>query len=55
MRLAIVILSCLALSACGMAKAVNTGAKTFDKYGCMAKDFKGQPPCEAEEPGMPQP
>lgn len=46
MRTAIALLACLALSACGMAKAARVGAQTFDKYGCMSRDFKGQTPCD---------
>jgi hypothetical protein len=45
-----IILACavLALTACGAAKATRDTAQIFDKYGCMARDFKGDPPCEAE-------
>ncbi|WAX93258.1 hypothetical protein N7E70_016315 [Aminobacter sp. NyZ550] len=48
-RITVALLACLTLSACGMAKAARTGGQTFDKYGCMARDFKGQPPCEPAE------
>ncbi len=55
MRIAIIILACLALSACGMAKAARVGGQTFDKYGCLARDFKGHAPCDHSdaEPGKP--
>ncbi|MHA6645118.1 hypothetical protein [Mesorhizobium sp. A623] len=38
------------LSGCGMAKAYSNTGKMFDKYGCMARDIKGQAPCPADEP-----
>ncbi|WP_436123018.1 hypothetical protein [Aminobacter sp. LjRoot7] len=52
-RVTIALLACLAVSACGMAKAARTGGQTFDKYGCMARDFKGQPPCDPAETAAP--
>jgi hypothetical protein len=33
------------LSGCGMAKTYSDTGKMFDKYGCMARDIKGQPAC----------
>lgn len=45
MKTAIALLACLVVSSCGMAKAVHTGGQTFDKYGCLARDFKGEQPC----------
>lgn len=53
MRTAIALLSCLAISACGMAKAARETGQTFDKYGCLARDFKGQPPCKPETAAAP--
>ncbi|PWJ85714.1 hypothetical protein C7441_102160 [Pseudaminobacter salicylatoxidans] len=50
MRLALLFLALLMLGGCGMGKAVSTTGKMFDKYGCMSRDFKGQDPCEPEEP-----
>jgi hypothetical protein len=48
---AIVVVVALTLSGCGLggaAKAArNTGA-TFDKYGCLAKELKGETPCQPE-------
>jgi hypothetical protein len=50
-------LSCLvaglvvfSLCGCGMGKAYSDTAKIFDKYGCMARDVKGQQPCQPEQP-----
>ena len=40
----------LTLAGCGMGKAYSDTGKIFDKYGCMARDVKGQTPCPAEEP-----
>ena len=55
MRTTIALLACLTLSACGMAKAARTTGQTFDKYGCLARDFKGQPPCDPGEAVTPKP
>ncbi len=49
MKIAIAMLACLTLSACGMATAARETGQTFDKYGCLAREFKGQPPCDAQE------
>ena len=53
MRTAIALLCCLAISGCGMAKAARETGQTFDKYGCLARDFKGQPPCEPDNAAAP--
>jgi hypothetical protein len=53
MRTAIALLSCLAISGCGMAKVARETGQTFDKYGCLARDFKGQPPCEPDNAAAP--
>ncbi|WP_274627602.1 hypothetical protein [Arvimicrobium flavum] len=37
---------CLAASGCGAARAVATTGETFDRFGCLARDFKDEPPCE---------
>ena len=47
-RTAIALLSYLVISGCGMAKAARETGLMFDKYGCLARDFKGQPPCEPD-------
>jgi hypothetical protein len=49
-RIAIALLACLAFSGCGMAKAARETGQTFDKYGCLARDFKSEPPCQAHKP-----
>lgn len=36
-----------ALPACGAGKAARELGQLFDKYGCMAKELKGEPPCPA--------
>jgi hypothetical protein len=54
MRIAIALVACLAVSGCGgMAKAARETGQTFDRYGCLAKDFKGEPPCEPAETAAP--
>lgn len=53
MRTAIALLSCLVISGCGMAKAARETGQMFDKYGCLARDFKGQPPCEPDNATAP--
>jgi len=49
MRLVLLAVAVLSLAGCGMGKAVSDTGKMFDKYGCMARDFKGQAPCEQQE------
>jgi hypothetical protein len=44
------LIALLALAGCGMGKAYSDTGKLFDKYGCMARDIKGQPPCPPEQP-----
>jgi hypothetical protein len=53
MRIAIALLACLAFSGCGMAKAARETGQTFDKYGCLARDFKSEPPCKLTNPPGP--
>ena len=36
---------CVLLSACGAAGAARDTGRLFDKYGCLARDFKGEKPC----------
>lgn len=48
MRTMLLAFALVALTACGAAKATRDTAQLFDKYGCMARDFKGEPPCKAE-------
>lgn len=46
MRYVIAVLIIAALSGCGMGKAARNTGEMFDKYGCLAKEFKGETPCE---------
>jgi hypothetical protein len=49
---AILLLSIAAdLCGCGAAKAAKETGQMFDKYGCVARDFKGEPPCERQPAG----
>jgi hypothetical protein len=38
----------LALSGCGAAKAARDTGQLFDKYGCMARELKGETPCKPD-------
>jgi hypothetical protein len=35
----------VALAGCGMGRAARHTGELFDKYGCLAKEFKGEKPC----------
>ena len=50
LKTAILILLALALCGCGAGKAVRDTAGKFDKYGCLSKEFKGEPGCGQQEP-----
>jgi hypothetical protein len=49
MKTALIVLAALALAGCGAAKAARETGQIFDKYGCLARDFKGEPPCKTDE------
>jgi hypothetical protein len=36
----------LVLSGCGAERAAQHTGQLFDKYGCLAKEFKGEQPCQ---------
>ena len=46
MRYAIAVLIIAALSGCGMGRAARSTGEMFDRYGCLAKQLKGEKPCE---------
>jgi hypothetical protein len=46
MRKAAVLVLALALSGCGMGKAAYQTGRLADKYGCLAKELKGEGPCQ---------
>ena len=46
MRAAIALLALAMLSGCGMSKAARDTGQMFDKYGCLAKELKGEKPCQ---------
>jgi hypothetical protein len=48
MKVAIALTVTLVLSGCGMTQAVKDTGQMFDKYGCIARDFKGEPPCKPQ-------
>jgi hypothetical protein len=49
MKIVLLVLTTLALANCGAAKAARDTGQIFDKYGCLARDFKGEPPCKTDE------
>jgi len=49
LRIAAILLMAVLLSACGAASAAHETGRMFDKYGCLARDFKGEKPCPESE------
>ncbi|MBX8802706.1 hypothetical protein HBA92_18395 [Ochrobactrum sp. MR28] len=49
-RAATFLIAVLILASCGAGKAVMDTGKSFDRYSCMSRDFKGQSPCPASPP-----
>ena len=49
MRYVVALLVLGTLCGCGMGKAARDTGQLFDKYGCLAKEFKGEKPCEPAE------
>jgi len=45
-RYAAILLIAVALSGCGMGHAARHTGELFDKYGCLAKELKGEKPCQ---------
>ncbi len=39
-----------ALSACGAAETARDTGRMFDRYGCLARQWKGEPPCPPGKP-----
>jgi hypothetical protein len=48
MRVIALALIVLTLAACGAARTARETGQLFDKYGCMARELKGEPPCKQE-------
>ena len=50
-----ILISLVVLAGCGGAgkAAIDTG-KSFDRFACMSRNFKGEPPCPPQE-GTSQP
>jgi hypothetical protein len=44
-RYAALLLIAVSLAGCGMGHAARQTGELFDKYGCLAKEFKGEKPC----------
>jgi hypothetical protein len=49
LKIAAIFAVCLGLSGCGAAKAARDTGQLFDKYGCMARELKGETPCRPED------
>ena len=49
MRAAVVFALALTLSGCGMGRAVHETGQLADKYGCLAKELKGEASCPAAD------
>ncbi len=50
-----ILISLVVLSGCGGAgKAAMDTGKSFDRFACMSRNFKGEPPCPPQE-GTSQP
>ena len=47
---ALVIAGGAALSACGAAEMARDTGRMFDRYGCLARQWKGEPPCPPGKP-----
>ncbi|GHC68017.1 hypothetical protein GCM10010136_12690 [Limoniibacter endophyticus] len=48
-RFSLLLTVALLVSACGAGKAVQTAGESFDRAGCLSREFKGQTPCPAPE------
>jgi predicted small secreted protein len=54
-RAILLVALCVALAACGAGRAVSTTGQAFDRFGCLARDFKkGAVPCPSEHATAPQ-
>jgi len=49
MRTVALLLAAALLAGCGAAKTARQTGQMFDKYGCLAKELKGEPPCPPAE------
>ncbi|MBQ0708502.1 MULTISPECIES: hypothetical protein [unclassified Ochrobactrum] len=50
-----ILISLVVLAGCGGAgKAAMDTGKSFDRFACMSRNFKGEPPCPQQE-GASQP
>jgi hypothetical protein len=47
-KLATLLLLAIALCGCGMSRTVHETAVKADKYGCLAKQLKGEGPCQPD-------
>lgn len=48
MTRAVVLIVALALTGCGMGRAVHQTGQIADKYGCLSRELKGEAPCQPE-------
>ena len=42
----LVLSALLAISSCGMARTVEDTSESLERFECMSRNFKGEPPCE---------
>jgi hypothetical protein len=49
LKIVAMLLVAVLLSACGAARAARDTGQLFDKYGCLARDFKGEKPCPEQD------
>jgi len=47
-RTATIVILALTLCGCGMGRAVHSTGQIADKYSCLAKELKGEAPCQPE-------
>lgn len=54
-RTAAILILTLALAGCGgMTRTVHGTGQMADKYGCLARELKGETPCAPEDTQRPQ-
>ncbi|PRA72271.1 hypothetical protein CQ055_02890 [Brucella pseudogrignonensis] len=45
MNKVVLLISLAVLSGCGAGKAAMDAGKGFDRFACMSRNIKGEPPC----------
>jgi len=53
--ISVTLLSGIILTGCGGAgKAAMDTGKSFDRFACMSRNFKGEPPCPQQDQAPPK-